>query len=327
MKIINENIRNILVVRNDRFGEFLLNLPALRALRETFANAKIILVVDPGVAELAATAPYVDEVLEWSANQKHLLKEKIALFQLLKKKKINIAIMLNPSKEFNILSWLLGIPIRAGYDRKSAFLLTHRLEDKKSLGEKHEREYNLEMVRVVGAQTQDPGLSLNIDESFVSKVAADIGLAGEKTLVALHPWTSDPVKEWPSDKFKLLAGKLIYELGLSVVLVGGKQEESRAAAVFSGFGPQLINATGKTSLLELAAVLRKCKLLVSCDSGPVHLAACVDTSVLAIFRSDLPGKTAKRWGPLSGGSAVIEKNSLSDITVEEVFLKVGEMLK
>jgi ADP-heptose:LPS heptosyltransferase len=75
-------------------------------------------------------------------------------------------------------------------------------------------------------------------------------------------------------------------------------------------------------LKQLAALLKKCKLLISGDSGPVHLAACVETPVIAIFRSDMPQKCAVRWGPSSEGSIVVQKNNLADISVEEVFEKV-----
>jgi len=80
-------------------------------------------------------------------------------------------------------------------------------------------------------------------------------------------------------------------------------------------------------LLELAVILKNSKILISLDSGPVHLASCVDTPVLAIFRNDIPAKSPIRWGPRSKKSIVIAKNNLSDITVEEVFDKVKEVLE
>jgi ADP-heptose:LPS heptosyltransferase len=67
-------------------------------------------------------------------------------------------------------------------------------------------------------------------------------------------------------------------------------------------------------------------LLISADSGPVHLASCVGVPVVAIFRNDIPGKSPKRWGPGAKESIVIEKNNLYDITVKEVFEKVKEVL-
>ena len=89
----------------------------------------------------------------------------------------------------------------------------------------------------------------------------------------------------------------------------------------------IVDLINQTSLVELAAVLKSCSLLVSCDSGPMHLAAAVGTPVVALFRNDLPGKTAKRWGPWGKGHMVIEKASLNDISVDEVFNIVKKQLQ
>jgi ADP-heptose:LPS heptosyltransferase len=126
------------------------------------------------------------------------------------------------------------------------------------------------------------------------------------------------MKQWSVDKFKELAVRLENELGNKVIIIGGKEEADKSQKYFSDF----IDLTGKTTLVELAALLKKCKLLISGDSGPVHLASCVGTPVVAIFRNDTPGKGPVRWGPVSAGSSVVEKTSLQDITVEEVFDKV-----
>lgn len=325
MKIDRKSIRNILVVRNDRFGEFLLNIPALRALKETFENAGIIAVVNPYVKELAKNIPFIDEVIEWNQGA-HPLSEKIRFINLLKKKKIDAAVILNPSKDFNIFTYLAAIPVRVGYNRKWGFLLTHKMEDRKHLEERHEIEYNLELVSLIGAETLDKTLALPLDERTADILPADFNIKDFHNLVALHPWTSDPVKQWPYERFRELAGRLIREQGNPVVIIGGKEELTRSAELFGSIDGNLINLTGRTTLRQLAAVLKRCKLLISGDSGPVHLASAVGTQVLAIFRNDIPGKSARRWGPWGRGHMVIEKGNLFDITVTEVFEKAKEAL-
>jgi len=91
-------------------------------------------------------------------------------------------------------------------------------------------------------------------------------------------------------------------------------------------GQPFRDLTGKTDLIQLAAFLKRCKVLISGDSGPVHLAACVRTPVVAIFRSDIPGKSALRWGPWGRGHSVIQKEKLADIEVDEVFAKTKILL-
>ncbi len=104
-----------------------------------------------------------------------------------------------------------------------------------------------------------------------------------------------------------------------VLIVGGKEEAQRSFSVFKGMGEEVLDFTGKTTLRELGAILKRCRFLVSGDSGPVHLACAVGTPVVAIFRNDILGKGPKRWGPWGSGNFVIENSSLSLITAEEVF--------
>lgn len=310
-------------MRNDRFGEFLLNIPALRALKETFPSAKITAVVDPYVAELAGRVSFIDEIIAWGRGG-HSIWAKLRLAGLLRKKKYAIAAMLNPSKEFNIITTLAGIPVRAGYNRKCGFLLTHKLADAKHLGLKHEVEYNLELVGLLGAATGNLGLSLSIESGIINNFLAEFKVRDEERLVAMHPWTSDPVKDWPH--FRQLATLLASGPGIRLVIVGANKAGADADG-FAGLGEHVINLTGRTSLVQLAAFLARCRLLVSCDSGPMHLSCCVGTPVVALFSSSSPGKSARRWGPWGESNTVIAKPRLSDISVEEVLDKVREKLR
>jgi len=325
MQIEGKTIKNILVFRNDRFGEFLLNIPALRALKETFSDARLIAVVDPYTKELAESVLFIDEIIEWG-RQGHSLSEKLQLIKLLREKSIDMAIMLNPSKDFNIITRFAGIPIRVGYDRKWGFLLTHKIKDKKYLGQKHEVEYNLELVSLAGAKTNDQTLTISIDDSIVDGLLKDAGIEKSDNLVALHPWTSDPIKQWPIQNFFELAKRLIREQDMRVIIIGGKDELAKSIEFFNNIDSNLINLTARTTLTQLAALLKKCKLLISGDSGPVHLACAVNTAVIAIFRGDIPGKGAKRWGPWPKKHIIIEKDNLRDITTEEVLVKARELL-
>ena len=266
-----QQIKNILAIRDDRFGEFLLNIPALRALKESFPQAKLTLAVNSVVYELAKEIKFVDQVVVWDEVKKDLRKHKF-----------DLCVVLNPTKEAHIASFLSGIPMRVGYDRKWGRLLTHRLKDTKHLGNRHEVDCNLELVRLIGARTQDKSLSIKIDESFFPEFTA-------KKIVAIHPFTSDPVKQWPPERFKELAQRIKDELKVEVVIVGLFLNPLNIR--------NIIDMTNKTSLPELAALLKRCSLLISGDSGPVHLASAVGTPVIALFRNDLPGKAARRWGP------------------------------
>jgi len=325
MQINQDKVKNILAVRNDRFGEFLLNIPALGALKKTFPNAKISVLVNPVVKELAGCLEGIDEIVEWSQGR-HSFFQKLRFLSRIKSKKFDIAVMLAPSQELNIITYLAGIPIRVGYDRKWGFLLTHKMKDLKHLGLKHEVDYNLELVSLIKAETSDKALSLKIDDGIIEETLKEYGLENCDSCIALHPWASDPVKRWPVNNFRELARRILEELRLKLILVGGGENSGESQALFSGLGENFVDLTGKISLIKLAALLRRCKLLISGDSGPMHLACAVGTPVIAIFRNDIPGKCPRRWGPWGKGNIVIAKPNLQDITVEEVLNELGAVL-
>lgn len=318
-------INRILAVRNDRFGEFLLNIPALRALKRKYSAATLSLVVNPYTSELAGLIDVVDEVIIWE-NKKHKFSEILKFSQELKKKSFDLCIIFNPSKEFNLISFLAGIPLRVGYNRKWGFLLNRKIKDTKCLGQKHEIDYNLDLARLAGAETNDRTLSLKIEADQAKALLGNIGKEVANNLVAVHPWTSDPVKQCSVEYFLDLARRLAEELKLKVLIVGGKEEIERSRQFFAGLHPEVFDLTGKTTLVELGAVLKSCRLLISGDSGPVHLASCVGIPVVAIFRNDLPGKGPVRWGPVSNRSSVIEKSNLAEVTVEEIISNVKKVL-
>lgn len=323
------NKKNILIVRNDRFGEFLLNIPAIRAVKETFSESRVILAVDSYVKELAGMVQYADEVIVWRSG-KHSLSEIFRFGRFLKKKGIDIAIVMNPSKDTNIAVYLAGIPERIGYDHKWSFLLTKKMEDLKHLGQKHEVEYNLDLVRLAGVVNRlrneiasaslSFGLAMTGDE--VSPHRNDYRGPSNNAIV-IHPWTSDPVKQWPVERFRELALRIAKECDLDVLIVGGPDEMLKSE-IFDGLDKRVTNLTGKTTLVELSSILKRSRLLISGDSGPVHLACAVGTPVIALFRNDLSGKGPKRWAPRGEGSIVIEKKNLLDISVDEVLSKVKQ---
>ena len=148
------NFKNILVIRNDRFGEFLLNIPAMRALKEAYPQAKLTLAVNSAVCELAGAVECVDAVVVWDEVKGSLRKDKF-----------DLCVVLNSTKEAHWAVFWAGIPARVGYDRKWGILLTHKLKDTKHQGMRHEVDCNLELVGLLGAKTFDKTLKIKIDNN------------------------------------------------------------------------------------------------------------------------------------------------------------------
>ncbi len=309
--------RRILFVRTDRLGEVLLNLPALMALRAAYPAARMTFMAAPDLCQLLSGLSGVDEWLEyqdragrpwWSSAARLAGQWRVRRFDL--------AVISNPKKEFHAASWLAGIKIRAGYDRKWGCLLTHRLPDRKSLGQRHEVEYNLELIRAAGADGPVPVWRMpayEVEQAQVAQLLQGQGIQPSDPLVAVHPWSSNPRKEWPMDRFHALMARL--GSSARVVVLGGPQERQRISAAWPQPAADLV---GRLSLRQLAAVLKRVRLLISNDSGPVHLAAAMRTPTVALFVAPDAATGPARWGPWGPGHRVIWKPAAEEITVEEV---------
>ncbi len=309
-------IRKILAFRNDRLGEFLLIIPALRALRETF-SAQITCVVNPYLKELAKCSPQIDEIVSWP-NQKHTLREIIFFSNFLRKKKFDLAVIFNPTKEAHLISFLSRIPLRLGYHRKWGFLLNRKIKDEKDQGRLHEVEYNLQLVREIGAYTEDLSLRIELPQEELKKTRNFLNsqTLEPKNYIVISPFCSNPLKEWPLKNFLELAEKL--SKGIRVVVTGSSEDQERGNLFNSLKERGVLNLIGKTSLLQLAGILKYAKLLISNDSGSVHLACCVGVKTVVLFGNTKPSQSSQRWGPWGKDHIVIEKPQVSQIRVEEV---------
>lgn len=318
-------MKKILVFRNDRFGEFLLNIPAIRALKETF-NAEITVVVDDYVKDLAEYIDEIDKVIYWE-NCRHSYIEMFKFSRKLKKEKFDIAVILNPTKEAHLVSFLANIPVRVGYNRKWGVLLTNKKEDTKNLGNKHEVEYNLEVVNLIGADTDDVSLNINIPHRVMKDIKNFLESNGftARGFITVHPFASDEGKLWPLEKYYKIIDFLKEDK--NIIIIGGK-ENIETSKYFNSLltDENVINLVGKTDLVQLAAILNKSELLISNDSGPVHLSCCVNTPVIVLFSNSQKNKSPKRWSPWGDKCEVIQKYDVKNIKEEEVLCKANELM-
>lgn len=318
-------VRKILVCRTDRFGEFLLNVPAFRALQRAHPGAVLYIACDPSLFGLARLLVEQDDRIIPFSNRRHSLLEILSFSRRLRIEEFDACFIFNPTKELHIASFLAGIPRRFGYARKWGFLLTGSIRDTRDLGLKHEKQSNLELAALFGTcGSADSDHRMDTDENIDFLLPEAFLKEG---FIVFHPWTSDGVKQWPHDRFLRLARMISEELGVNLAMIGGEKEGRIYPEFYSGLdGRNIVNLTGRTTLPQLLKLLSVSRLLVSGDSGPMHLAAAAGTRVAALFRNDIAGKTPLRWGPLGTGHIVLEKNSLSEISVEEVFEAVKGML-
>lgn len=315
-------IHRVLFIRTDRLGETLLNLPAIAALKQALPHASLTFLVQPELAPLFQDVPGIDHVIAYKppAARSSWARAR-ALAKVLKPLQFDLVVISNPKKELHLAVWFAGIRWRVGYARKlGRWLLTHRLEDRKALGERHEVEYNLDLVRALDLPTAASAWRLPRFAAEQAEVAQLLGQQGIRTsdrFITIHPWSSNPAKQWPTERFRALIRQSIERLAIPVVIIGGAEHAARAHEVIPAGAP-VADVSGQLSLRQLAALLQMAKLLVSNDSGPVHLAAAVNTKTLVLFGTETPATGPARWGPWGDGHAVITKPSMEAISVDEV---------
>lgn len=330
-RLFTHQITRLVAIRTDRLGDVLMNLPALAALRQRFPAASLTLVARPPLDDLLHHQPMVDAVSPYPPAYDAGWWGTIRWALALRRKRFDAAIILNPTKRAHLAVWLAGIPIRVGYARKWGWTLTDTIPDRKAVGDKHETAYNLELAALLGASTAARIPQLTVapeDRAVVRRLLDDVGASPQQTLIAIHPWTSDPAKQWPLPMVAQLIELLGADDTRGLILIGGPDEEERARYFLAGVRAPVTSFVGRLSLRQLAALLADCRVLVSNDSGPVHVAAAVGTPTVTLFTGRRPSATPQRWGPAGPGHITLtNRHPEIPIPVEDVLAAVLRQLE
>lgn len=337
--------KNILVVRLDRMGDVVLSTPALKALRDAYPESRITFMVRSFVKDIAQGNPSVNEVIIYDKAKGFF--ENIDFIKELRKKKFDLAVVLHPTLRTYWIIFLSGIPKRLGLDkkRKMGWLLTDRVPDKKHLGLKHEIDYTLDILRYIGVDAKERNMHVPVSPDSgkrVSEAFTKGGITGSDTVVVMNPGASCPSKRWPAKRFAEAADILIKRNGVKIVIITGEADKEIGETVASSIKEGCLDLSGKTTVGDIAEILKRSKLFISNDSGPVHISCAVGTPVVAIFGRSDRGLSPRRWGPSNKGDVVLHKDvgcpeclahncvlgfkCLDAITVDEVVRAAEELL-
>jgi heptosyltransferase-2 len=340
-------MKRILITRTDRIGDVVLSLPTIRAVRTAFPDGYIAIMVQPRMDSILIGNPYLNEVIIYDKDNKHkgILKN-ISFINWLKGKKFDMALNLHSTKRINLLCFLAGIPKRIGYARgKADFLLTDRLEYRKKLGEKHEAEYSLDILRYIGLEPEftNPFIYVqNKDKQSIDGILKNLGIGKGEKFAILNPGASCVSKMWPLGNFAKIGDMLIENLKIKVMINLAPEQNGLGKKVKGMMRNKPVFFCDKTTLGELAALFKNASLVISNDSGPGHVAAGVGTPVISIFGRNQKGLSPVRWRPLGDKAIAIHKDvgcieclahnckkdflCLKAISVEEVFEEAERLL-
>ena len=289
-----ENPRKILVRATNWIGDCVMSLPALEALHARFPAAEIVVVAKPWVSELYLAHPAVSRVIVYDPDGRHRGWAGFGSFvDALRQEHFDAAVLFQNAFHAGWMAWRARIPVRVGYDKEwRGSLLTHPVAIPPGAHWGHQVNYYLQLLFRAGLidqprPVQEVQLGLQTGEkTWAARRLKELGMDGPRFIVGLCPGASfGPAKRWFPERFASLADRLIGALHADVLIFGSGAERPVADEIAHGMTHTPVVVAGETTLRQLMALLSTCRLIISNDSGSMHLAAALGLPVVAIFGS------------------------------------------
>ncbi|MBT9138315.1 lipopolysaccharide heptosyltransferase II [candidate division NPL-UPA2 bacterium Unc8] len=303
-------IKKIIVRVPNWIGDAVLCTPALHLLRKSFPSASITALAKEWVAPALKANPDIDRII--------VMTEKESYFELAGKIAVNkfeTGILFPNSFSSALLFRLARIPKRIGYSTNGrSLLLTQRIKRPLNFKKEHQVFYYLQLIEkylsITGnfrSNQEMVKLIWNITEE--EKVGADELLRGanissQKRLIGINPGAAHgPAKRWFPERFAEVSDELVQKYDARIAIFGSPDERKTAISIAEMMKFKPLNFAGKTNLRQLAAIISRCQLFVTNDTGNMHIAAAVGTPVVTIF-----GPTdSRRTAPRGNGHIIVQK--------------------
>jgi len=346
MKSLPAGMARVLVRSTNWIGDAVMTTPAIRTIRQNCPGTEITLLALPWVCDVFQASPHIDRILRYEKNGRHAgLRGKFTLAGELRREGFDAAILLQNAFEAAFISFLAGIPVRAGYTTDArGLLLTHGVRKKAAIGKQHQVHYYQEMLRGLGFTPGPDELELTVPEDarrWAETYLRTAGEGGAGQIVGINPGAAyGPAKRWPVAKFAGLV-KQLCATGDNLVVIFGTEADSEAAGQIRRAGDEhrVIDLTGRTTLAQAMGLIGMCSVFVTNDSGLMHVSAALHTPTVAVFGSTDHVAT----GPYSNNATVVRKDldcspclethcpkkhfrCMEDISVEDVLQAVHGQL-
>lgn len=299
----------ILIVNVNWIGDVLFSTPAIRAIRKHYPHAYIACMVVPRCREVLELNPHLDELIIYDEKREYKgLKGKLRLISALKARRFDTVFLFHRSLTRTLMVALSGIKERVGiYNPKRGFLLTKKVEPQRS--DVHKVEQFLNIVKAKDILPAGRNMELFIskeDEAFARGYLKPHGIKEDKPIIVLNPGGNWNLKRWPADKFAELGDKLVELFGAQILITGAEKDIELGDKISGMMKHKPVVTCGKTTLRQLAAILRGADLVVSNDSGPMHIAVSQGAKTIALFGPTDPKVT----GPYGAGKYVVIRKPL-----------------
>ena len=335
--------KNIIVRMPNWVGDLVMATPILEDLRRAFPKAKITAMCIESICQLLEKDDRIDELFRFKKIPLFFARrqERRNVLQKLHLGKYDTGILLTNTFSSAWLFWIARIPIRIGYAKHfRRVLLTHPMKYPER-GHQIERYKKLLAPLGIGICNTLPNIYLADKEiSDAKELLYQRGYKEGRKLVGINPTSAyGPAKCWPKENFRKAAVELLSDPNLYLLFFGQSSDDLLIKQICEGLDPRAVDLAGVTTLRELAALIKNCDLLLTNDSGPMHIACAVQTPVVALFGSTDPEIS----GPYGERSTTIYKNlscspcgkrvcpihfpCMKEISVKEVVQAIQQKLK
>jgi lipopolysaccharide heptosyltransferase II len=271
------------------------------ALKENFPGCKLGYWCNERASVILKNNPNLDKVFALSRgdlkkiSSESKIKALKRFFKLLceiKKEKYDIAIDFSLDHRYSLLTKLLGVKERFGFNYKNRGLFLTQKIDLKSYSSKHIVEYYLELLKFLNIEPKKRELDLFIPEPHKVKMRhmlSRYGLKDNDYCVGIFPGAGESwgknaaLKHWPALKFAQLADRLADNFHAKVILLGAESEMPMADIIVAAAKNKITNLVGKTNIDESAALMSLLRLIVTNDGGPLHMAVALKLKTVSIF--------------------------------------------
>ena len=297
-------MKKILIIEPNWLGDILFTTPCIRALRESNPGAFIGVMAHPRCKEILEDNPNIDELILFDERSSHRgLLKKLFLILELKRLRFDMVVSFHRSMSRMLLAYLSGIPRRVGYyTKKRSWLLTHYVKEENRIT--HRVEYFSNILKRIGIDVDNKDYEFFVPESAVREantVLESAGLHRDEEFFVINPGGNWFQKRWPKQNYAALCKKLHAIYKRRILVTGAEKDIALASDIIRSSGDYTISVCGKTTLKQLAAVMRKAKLVVANDTGPMHIALSQKAPVVALFGPTSP----KITGPYGQGKYMV----------------------
>ncbi|MGI8786199.1 MAG: glycosyltransferase family 9 protein [Pyrinomonadaceae bacterium] len=324
------NPRNILIINFGQIGDVILSLPALRAVRKKFPDAKLTAMIGKSGAEIVEVSGFVDEkivvdrVKLRDGKRLQSIKEVLKIIKEVRRRKFDFVIDLHSLYETNLLGFFSGAKHRLYTNRENRsldFLANFAPPPPRENKKLHLTDSYLNVLRPLGIENAPRFVGVQPRAEDLQKIESLLLAVEDKKLIGLFPGAGNPSRRWSLEKFAAAARNLSQDEGVRTIVFLGPEEANLRGEVEDKF-PSGTIIIDKLSLLEFIAALSKMSVLISNDTGAIHLGAIVGTAIVLVMDKRAP----TTYLPLADKICAVNNAAIDEIEVADVLQATREIL-